>query len=131
MITHNDVRTLFKHLETQNLDAFFKQVADNVHWTVMGTHPLAGVYHTKKDFLNATKKLHEVLHKKRIMNVTHIYVDGMHAIVEMNLSATAKNGQPFYNIYCWVMTFDENKKIIEVRAYIDSVAVQRVITENE
>jgi ketosteroid isomerase-like protein len=130
-MTRHDVQKIFKHLETQDVDAFFKYVVDDVHWTVMGSHPLAGVYHTKKDFLAAAKKLHKVLQKKRTMRVTHIYLDKMIAVVEMNLSTIANNGQSFYNVYCWIVTFNKNKKIIQVRAYIDSAAVQRVIDENE
>jgi hypothetical protein len=30
---------------------FFISVADDINWTVMGTHPLAGVYNSKADFL--------------------------------------------------------------------------------
>lgn len=33
---------------------FFAQVADDVDWTVMGTHPLAGRYRSKADFLAGT-----------------------------------------------------------------------------
>jgi hypothetical protein len=34
-----------------NIDAFFIGVADDINWTVMGTHPLTGVYNSKADFL--------------------------------------------------------------------------------
>lgn len=41
---------------------FFDNVADDVHWTVMGTHPLAGVYKSKEDFLkNTFERLDKVL----------------------------------------------------------------------
>ncbi|WP_433966434.1 hypothetical protein [Tunturiibacter gelidiferens] len=38
-ITHESVRELFKGLENGDGSAFFQHVADNVDWTVMGTHP--------------------------------------------------------------------------------------------
>ena len=41
-MTLEKVENLFKYLEKGNNDNFFKQVADDVSWTVMGTHPLAG-----------------------------------------------------------------------------------------
>jgi ketosteroid isomerase-like protein len=45
------VRDIFKSLETGDGSAFFTHVADNVDWIVEGTHPLAGRYHGKEDFL--------------------------------------------------------------------------------
>jgi hypothetical protein len=47
----NYVNSLFANLENGNSDAFFEHVADDINWTVMGTHPLAGDYHSKADFL--------------------------------------------------------------------------------
>ena len=38
----NYVESLFANLENGKSGAFFEQVADDVNWTVMGTHPLAG-----------------------------------------------------------------------------------------
>ncbi len=41
---------------------FFVHVADDVDWTVMGTHPLAGRYHSKAAFIAGTfDKLNKVL----------------------------------------------------------------------
>jgi ketosteroid isomerase-like protein len=48
------VKSLFANLENGRNEAFFEHVADDVNWTVMGTHPLAGTYHTKADFLAHT-----------------------------------------------------------------------------
>jgi uncharacterized protein len=42
VITPERVREIFKGLENGDGATFFKQVADDVDWTVMGTHPLAG-----------------------------------------------------------------------------------------
>lgn len=39
-ITSNQVEKLFNYLNTDS-NKFFEYVADNVNWTVMGTHPLA------------------------------------------------------------------------------------------
>jgi ketosteroid isomerase-like protein len=45
-ITPERVREIFKGLEKGDGAAFFEHVADDVDWTVMGTHPLAGRYHS-------------------------------------------------------------------------------------
>jgi len=41
----------FNHLAEGNFSAFFKQVAPDVDWTLMGTHPLAGQYHNRTIFI--------------------------------------------------------------------------------
>jgi len=63
-ITSESVREIFKGLENGDGAAFFERVADDVDWTVMGTHPLAGHYPSKKAFVEGTfSKLSQVLPK--------------------------------------------------------------------
>jgi uncharacterized protein len=50
--------------------------------------------------------------------------------VELKSLSTALNGEPFDNTYCWMVHFS-NGTIVEVRAYLDSALVQRLIDENE
>ena len=65
-----------------------------------------------------------------MLRVTNILVDGDSAAVEMESLSTALNGKRFDNRYCWVVYFS-NGTIVEVRAYLDSALVQRLIDENE
>ena len=125
------VRSLFANLENRRTDAFFDHVAENVTWTVMGTHPLAGTYHTKDDFLAHTfARLNKPLKEGVILRVTNLLVDGDTAVVELQSLSTALNGKPFNNTYCWIVRFS-NGTIVEVRAYLDSALVQQLIDENE
>jgi ketosteroid isomerase-like protein len=125
------VENLFANLENGKSGAFFEHVADDVNWTVMGTHPLAGTYHTKADFLAHTfARLDKILKEGVVLRVTNILVDGESAAVELESLSTALNGKPFDNTYCWVVRFS-NEIIVEVRAYLDSALVQRLIDENE
>jgi uncharacterized protein len=131
MVQANYVKTLFANLENGKSSAFFEHVADDVQWTVMGTHPLAGTYHTKADFLSHTfARLDKILKEGVLLRVTNILVDGESAAVEMESLSTALDGKPFDNRYCWIVYFSEGT-IVEVRAYLDSALVQRLIEENE
>ena len=88
-ITVEFVDNLFKNLSNGNGDAFFTSVADDVNWTVMGTHPLAGVYNSKADFLKSTfERLSRILKGGVILKVTHIFVSGDIAVVEMTSTST-------------------------------------------
>ena len=130
-ISINDAINLFNHLKTGDNDKFFSHVADNVSWTVMGTHPLAGIYKSKNDFiLNTFQRLNKLLKEGVILKVNNIIVQDDTAVVEMESLSTALNGKPFNNTYCWVCRFEDDI-IMEVRAYVDSALVQRLINENE
>ena len=125
------VDELFGYLRTGKSGLFFARVADDVEWKVMGTHPLAGSYHGKADFLAHTfQRLDKVLQEGVVLKVNGVLVSGDTAIVEMESLSTAKNGRPFNNTYCWIARF-EGDMIVEVRAYLDSALVQRLIDENE
>ena len=130
-IQADSVRSLFADLENGRTDVFFDHVAEDVNWTVMGTHPLAGTYHTKADFLAHTfARLNKLLKEGVILRVTNLLVDGDTAVVELQSLSTALNGKPFNNRYCWIVRFS-NGTIVEVRAYLDSALVQQLIDENE
>jgi len=124
------VRGIFKNLESGDGKGFFDHVADNVDWIVEGTHPLAGHYHSKADFLAHTfEKLAKVLPQGAELHTEHVLVSEDWAVVELHSLATAKNGFRFDNRYCWVCRF-VNGTIVEVRAYLDSVMVARLFEEN-
>lgn len=124
------VRRIFAGLEHGDGAAFFEHVADDVDWTVMGTHPLAGHYKSKADFAAATfAKLGKVLPDGAQLHVDGLFIDGDVAIVELHSQATAKSGFRFDNHYCWVCYF-RNDKMVRVRAYLDSAMVARLFAEN-
>ena len=124
-VTTEFVRKIFKGLETGDEADFFEHVADDVDWTVMGTHPLAGHYRSKMTFLAGTfAKLGKVLPKGVQLSVEHLIVKDEQAVVELHSGATAKNRLRFDNRYCWVVYFRDNV-IVRVRAYLDSAMVAR------
>jgi len=128
-ITSDRVRQIFKGLETGDGDAFFDHVADDVDWTVMGTHPLAGQYRSKADFITGTfAKLGQVLPHGAQLHVEHVVARDNDAVVELRSLATARNGMRFDNRYCWVIAF-EREIIVRVRAYLDSAMVARLFEE--
>ena len=130
MITENYVRRIFEGLEQGDGAGFFEHVDDKVDWIVEGTHPLAGHYKSKSDFLAGTfAKLAEVLPRGAQLVVEHLLVKDDQAVVELHSLATAKNGLRFDNRYCWVCRF-ANDTIVEVRAYLDSALVARLFAEN-
>src|SRR6202167_932675 len=122
-ITLDRVREIFKGLEKGDGAAFFEQVADDVDWIVMGTHPLADHYHSKRDFIAGTfAKLAQVLPQGAQLHVEHLLVKDDQAVVELHSLATAKNAIRFDNPYCWIVYF-QGARIVRVRAFLDSAMV--------
>jgi ketosteroid isomerase-like protein len=131
IVTIENVRSLFASLEQGNIEEFFQNVATNVEWTVMGTHPLAGTYHDRDFFIQSTfRRLDNVLKDGVRLRITNIMTADDMAIVELEALSVARNDTPFRNRYCWICRFDQGI-IVEVRAYLDSALVQKLIDENE
>ena len=103
-ITPDSVRGVFKGLESGDGAAFFKHVAEDVDWSVMGTHPLAGHFLSKKAFLEGTfAKLSQVLPQGAQLHTENVIVQEDQAAVELRSLAVAKNGRRFDNRYCWII----------------------------
>jgi uncharacterized protein len=74
-ITSQRLRVIFRGLENSDGAAFFKQVADDVEWMVMGKHPLAGHYRSKTAFVEGTfAKLGQVLPQGAQLQVENLIV---------------------------------------------------------
>jgi hypothetical protein len=130
VITPDIVRNIFKGLENGDGAAFFEHVADDVDWIVMGTHPLAAHYRSKKAFIAGTfDKLAQVLPQGAQLHLENLIVKDDQAVVELHSLATAKSGMRFDNRYCWIVYF-KNGVIVRIRAYLDSAMVARLFEEN-
>ncbi|MEN6293689.1 MAG: hypothetical protein ABFC34_01225 [Methanobacterium sp.] len=74
-ITVKRVQNIFNHIDNGENEKFFEHVADDVLWKVMGTHPLAGTYHSKQAFLTHTfARLNKILKEGVILKVNGIIV---------------------------------------------------------
>ncbi len=130
-INADTVRQIFSPLESGDGEKFFECVAEDVDWTVEGTHPLAGHYQSKQEFYSHTfARLNTILQEGTQLHVQNVLTDGDWAVVELRSYAFAKSGMRFDNRYCWVVRFNDTM-IVEVRAYLDSALVQQLIDANE
>ena len=126
-IREDQVRNIFAALASGQPEKFFEHVADNVNWLVLGTHPLAGEYKSKREFREATfAKLTPLFPNGLRLYTREVLVAGDRAAVELYANATAKSGLRFNNEYCWICRFAAGR-IVDVRAYLDSALVQKLI----
>lgn len=91
------IAQLFDHLREDDFPAFFAQVAPDVHWTLMGTHPLAGEYHNRTIFVtNAIKRLaNTLITSTSSLELVHIVGGGDEewSAQELQALGVCKNGE--------------------------------------
>jgi ketosteroid isomerase-like protein len=128
VITREDVEELFGYMANGQPDKFIDRLDEDIHWTVKGTHPLAGTFKSKQEYLDgAFNRLSAVLKGSLQLQLEAVYIDGQTVIVELKSFLTALNGTPYNNEYCWVIHFSENKQITAITAYLDSALIKQVI----
>jgi uncharacterized protein len=102
-ITREGVKTVFAKLAGHRPQSFFDHVADNVSWTVLGSHALAGHYSSKAAFQEATfARLGELFEGGLKLFTRDVLSDGDQAAAELYIHATSKSGAQFNNESCWV-----------------------------
>ncbi|KAH7137499.1 hypothetical protein B0J13DRAFT_559729 [Dactylonectria estremocensis] len=132
MVTHEHVRTIFEGPGRGDMASFWPHVDPNVDWTVKGTFcKISGHYKSAAAFHEGTKLLSSTWDGPLYLVVQNIIVDGNQAAVELKAENTkTKDGKPFPNEYTWILGFNDEGKIVTVRAYMDTDLVTRVIENN-
>ncbi|KAL4894497.1 hypothetical protein BDV59DRAFT_200841 [Aspergillus ambiguus] len=133
MPTTEQVRAMFAPLERGEGPAFFQNVVDDVDWVLKGTFcEVSGHYHSKAEFNAGIKALSATWAGPLKLAVQNVICDGRQAAVELKaVDMVCKNGLPFSNEYTWICEFNDDNKIIKVRAYMDTDLVTRCIRENQ
>ena len=107
--------------------AFFKLLADDVRWTVIGTTPISGTYTSRSDFLdNAAGVLTEKLAGGIQPRVVGALAEGDRVALQWEGRAEAKSGKPYEQVYCWVMRL-AGGKVTEGTAYLDTELVSDIL----
>ena len=100
---------------------FFDLLTDDVRWTITGSSPFSKTYIGKQQFINETvTPLTSRLAKPIVPKIREVYADGDVVIVLWDGTATAKDGKPYRNTYCWTMTV-KNGRITHVVAFLDLI----------
>jgi ketosteroid isomerase-like protein len=107
----------------QDTSFFFTMVHENVDWTIIGHHPLAGHYPTSKlFFVNTLWRLRAAFDPSRF----YLRVIALHggcnsnwAVQELDYHGYTVGGDYWQVINMWVTRW-ENDRIVESRAYVDA-----------
>jgi uncharacterized protein len=105
---------------------FLDLLADDVHWTVIGSTAVSREYKSKKEFIEgAVKPLGEKIGGAIQPKLRDIIADGDRVVLQWDGTATGKNGTAYHQTYCWVMRI-ENGKVKEGTAYLDTELISKL-----
>jgi uncharacterized protein len=129
--TKSLIEGLFAAYERGDSKPLFDHVSDDVDWTIAGTNPLSGEYHSKREFLAATyTRLAAVLKEPVRPVLRRIVAQGDVAVVEWRGHSISIADEPYDNDYCWVIHV-AGDQIVEVRAYFDGGLVAKLFRATE
>ena len=122
------VTNLFAKWEAGDFSGFFSAVADDVTWTAIGSTPISGVSHSKKEYMDKTYlPLQSVFAGSTSCKVKRIVAEGDTVVVEWHGETPLAKGGVYANDYCWVVRV-AGDKLTEVTGYFDTAAVQALFS---
>ena len=121
------VREAFRPWENGDSGPFFDLIADDVHWTVIGTTPVSGVYHSKQDLIDhAFGPLLARLDGKLTTTFVDLAGERDKLFLRFESSGVSQSGVKYDQAYCWAMVMRE-RRIVEIVAYLDTDLLRRVL----
>ncbi|KAI2466591.1 hypothetical protein F4781DRAFT_349824 [Annulohypoxylon bovei var. microspora] len=130
--TKERIREIFAHFAEGNSEAFYAHVADDVDWTVMGSHAIAGRYNKATFKSEALARIYGIFDGPVKLHVRSIIGGEVEewAVIELSAEAKCKNGLVYDQTYSWSTRWNDGK-IVEVRTYMDGLLLNKALAENE
>ena len=121
------VREAFRPWEQGDPGPFFDLVADDVHWTVIGTSPLSGVFQSKQAlFDHSFNRLLDRLDGPLTTTLVDVSADGDKVFLQFESTGASTTGVDYHQVYCFAMTMRQHR-IVEVIAYLDTGLLSAVM----
>ncbi|MEM9631273.1 MAG: nuclear transport factor 2 family protein [Pseudomonadota bacterium] len=121
------MREAFRPWERGDSGPFFDLIADDVKWTVIGSTPVSGVYHSKQDLIDqAFGPLLEKLDGRMTTRFVDITGEGEKIFLQFTSSGVTKSGLKYNQTYCFAIVM-RNSRIVEIVAYIDTDLLRRAL----
>ena len=107
-------------------NAFFNLLAEDVHWTVIGSTPVSRTYPSRDAFVEgAAKPLTAKLAGPIVPTVRDIIAEGDKVVLQWEGRSSGKNGTIYHQTYCWVMRMADGK-VREGTAYLDTELITQI-----
>lgn len=109
----------------------FDLLSPDVRWTIHGSGPVADTYDGVEDFVQrGSVPLVSRLATPLTPEVHHIWAVEDRVIIRFDASATTTSGAPYNNRFVWIWRMEDGS-VVEAEAFLDLVAYQEVVDNNE
>jgi ketosteroid isomerase-like protein len=120
------VRDTWGAVSQGDVEGFMSRLADDVTWTFFGSHRFAGTFRGKDELVaKLFAPLGEVLADGIKVHTDSLTAEGDRVVMEARGEASTKDGRPYNNSYCIVITVRDGK-VAAVREYLDAELVTSV-----
>lgn len=120
------VRDTWGAVTKGDIEGFMSRLADDVTWTFFGSHCFAGTFRGKDELVaKLFAPLGEVLADGIKVHPDTLTAEGDRVVMEARGEARTKDGRPYNNNYCIVITVRDGK-VAQVREYLDAELVTSI-----
>ncbi|KAK0109516.1 hypothetical protein ONS95_002205 [Cadophora gregata] len=114
---------------------FVTAIDPNVRWTIGSLREdltcCTGVFNLQDWLEKVSPPMQARLQGALEMKIEALDVIGNKAIIEATGFAVQKNGNPYDQMYCWIMKFDdETGKVVVINEYLNTALVKEVYETN-
>lgn len=112
--------------------AFWRLLAEDVEYSVIGTTPASGTYRGRQAFFEgALFPMSALMSQSPTPTEIDILADGNRVVLMWTgAGGVMLNGAPYENRYCWVLDVEEGE-IKRVKAYLDTELVTALFNQTE
>ena len=110
-----------------DIGTVFDLLDDQVEWIMPGISPISGAWQNKRQYMEeVVAPINKKMKTRLIPELLNIYGEGDILTVLWKGHATAEDGMPYENDYCWILEM-KNKKIVKITAYLDTYALTQLM----
>lgn len=110
--------------------AFWRLLAEDVEYSVIGTTEASGTYKSRQAFFEgALFPMSALMSESPIPAEIDIIAEGARVVLMWTgKGGVMKNGVPYENKYCWVLDVEDGR-IVRVKAYLDTELVTALFNQ--
>jgi hypothetical protein len=98
----------------------FELLADDAHWTIVGSSPVSKTYQSKEQFMaEVIRPFNARMEQPLKPTIRDIYSDGDTVIVLFDAESLCVDGKAYRNTYAWFMQMKDGRAV-KVTAFFDT-----------
>ena len=110
-------------------NAFWRLLADDVQYSVIGTTPVSGEYDGRRAFFDgALRPMGALLSVGSRPLEYDIVSDGSRVVLMWRGEGVMNNGAPYHQSYCWVLDVHDGL-VRRIKAYLDTELVTALFNQ--